>query len=42
MKIVVLDAYSVVGSDMNLDFLKKYDDVTIYDTTKREQLIQRC
>ena len=42
MKIVVLDAYSVVGSDMNLDFLKKYDDVKIYDTTKREQLIQRC
>lgn len=42
MKIVVLDSYSLIGDGMKMDFLDKYDDVTIYDVTKRQQIIERA
>ncbi len=40
MKIVVLDAYSIVYNDLSFDFLKDYD-ASIYDFTSPEEVVSR-
>ena len=40
MKIVVLDA-KTLGCDVDLDILKEFGELTVYDTTKYEETIQR-
>jgi len=40
MKIVVLDAYSIVYNDLSFDFLKDYD-ASIYDFTSSEEVVSR-
>lgn len=43
MKIVNLDGYTTNPGDLSWDFLKQYtDDVTVYDRTKPEQIVQRA
>ena len=41
MRIVVLDAATVVDGDVNLDFLQAFGEVTVYDLTPPEQAAQR-
>ena len=43
MKIVNLDGYTTNPGDLSWDFLKRYtDDVTVYDRTMPEQIVQRA
>jgi glycerate dehydrogenase len=42
MKIVVLDGYTVNPGDMSWDELKKLGDVTVYDQTTPDKLIERA
>lgn len=41
MRIVVTDAATVVGNGIDLEFLKEFGDVTVYDLTAPEELIPR-
>ena len=41
MHIVVADAATVVGNGIDLEFLKEFGEVTVYDLTSPEQLIPR-
>ena len=41
MHIVVLDAATVVGGGITLDFLREFGQVTAYDLTSPEQVIDR-
>ena len=41
MRIVVADAATVVGGGIDLEFLKEFGEVTVYDLTAPEQLIPR-
>lgn len=41
MKIVVLDSHAVLSGDMNLDRLKEFGEVVIYDRTPAELTAQR-
>ena len=41
MKIVILDAYSTNPGDLNWDALKKLGDLTAYDRTPKDQIVQR-
>ena len=41
MKIVVLDGHAVNPGDLSWDFLKAYGEVTVYDFTAQEQVIDR-
>lgn len=43
MKIVNLDGYTTNPGDLSWDFLKKYsDDITIYDRTAPEEVVERA
>lgn len=42
MKIVVLDAFTLLGNDLDFDMLSNFGDVTIYDRTPKELVIKRC
>jgi len=43
MKIVILDSYTTNPGDLSWDFLKKYsDDITIYERTAKEEIIERA
>ncbi|PKQ45375.1 D-2-hydroxyacid dehydrogenase [Confluentibacter flavum] len=42
LKIVVLDGYTLNPGDLNWDSLKKLGDVTIYDRTPSNLILQRC
>jgi len=42
MKIVILDGYTLNPGDLNWDELKKLGDVTIYDRTPVEQVVERA
>lgn len=41
MRIVVLDAATVVGGGIDLEFLKEFGEVTVYDLTPPEQMAER-
>ncbi len=41
MRIVVLDAETVVGNGITLDCLQEFGEVTVYDLTAPEQVIER-
>ena len=41
MHVVVADAATVVGNGIDLEFLKEFGEVTVYDLTAPEQLIPR-
>jgi len=41
MRIVVADAATVVGGGIDLEFLKEYGEVTVYDLTPPEELVAR-
>lgn len=42
MKLVVLDCYTAVSTDLSLDCLKEFsDDITLYDRTKPEDTVKR-
>ena len=41
MHVVVADAATVVGNGIDLEFLKEFGEVTVYDLTSPEQLIPR-
>lgn len=41
MRIVVTDAATVVGNGIDLEFLKEFGEVTVYDLTPEDQLIPR-
>lgn len=41
MRIVVTDAATVVGGGINLDFLKEFGEVVIYDLTPPDRLVER-
>ena len=41
MRIVVADAATVVGNGIDLEFLKEFGEVTVYDLTPEDQLIPR-
>lgn len=41
MRIVVTDAATVVGNGIDVEFLKEFGEVTVYDLTSDEQLIPR-
>ena len=41
MHIVVTDAETVVGGGIDVEFLKEFGQVTVYDLTVPEQLIPR-
>ena len=41
MRIVVLDAATVVGNGVDLEFLKEFGEVTVYDLTAPEQMVER-
>ena len=42
MKIVMLDAYTTNPGDLSWDSFNKYGEVTIYDRTPTEKVIERC
>ena len=42
MKIVNLDGYSTNPGDLSWDMLNKYGDVTVYERTKPEEIIERA
>ncbi len=42
MKIVMLDAYTTNPGDLSWDFLNDYGDVTIYDRTPAEKIVERA
>ena len=41
MKIVVLDAHAVNPGDLSWDFLNAYGEVTVYDTTPANKVVER-
>ena len=41
MRIVVADAATVVGNGIDVEFLKEFGEVTVYDLTPEDQLIPR-
>ena len=41
MRIVVADAATVVGGGIDLEFLKEFGEVTVYDLTAPEELVSR-
>lgn len=41
MRIVVADAATVVGNGIDLEFLKEFGEVTVYDLTAPEELVAR-
>ena len=41
MKIVILDAYTANPGDLSWDGLRKYGDLTVYDRTAPEQVLER-
>jgi glycerate dehydrogenase len=42
MKIVVLDGYTLNPGDLSWDELKKFGEVTVYDRTPAEQVVERA
>lgn len=42
MKIVVLDGYTLNPGDLSWDALNQLGDVTLYDRTLAEQIVERC
>lgn len=41
MKIVILDGYTLNPGDLSWDSLKEFGDVTIYDRTPKEKIVER-
>lgn len=41
MNIVILDAYTIMQEDLNFDFLKSLGNLTIYERTKENEIIER-
>ena len=41
MRIVVLDAATVVGNGIDLEFLHEFGEVTVYDLTPPEWMVER-
>ena len=42
MKIVILDGATAKGKELDFDFLNQFGDVTYYDTTSKEDVLQRA
>ena len=42
MKIVILDAYTVNPGDLNWDELAKLGELSVYERTKPEEILERC
>lgn len=42
MKIVILDGYTTNSSDLSWDSIKQLGDLTVYDRTSNDQIINRC
>ena len=42
MKIVVLDGYTENPGDLSWDDLKALGDLTVYDRTAADQIVNRC
>lgn len=42
MKTVILDGYTANPGDLSWDGLKKFGDLTVYERTKREELLERA
>lgn len=42
MKIVMLDGFTTNPGDLSWDFLNEYGDVTVYDRTPADKIIERC
>lgn len=42
MKIVILDGYTTNPGDLSWDWMQVYGEVTVYDRTKKEDIIPRC
>lgn len=42
MKIVILDGYTTNPGDLSWDWLCEYGALTVYDRTKKEEIIPRC
>ncbi len=42
MEIVILDGATVAANDLNFSVLEKFGDLTVYDFTAPEEIIERC
>lgn len=42
MKIVILDGFTTNPGDLSWDWLREYGELTVYDRTKKEEIISRC
>lgn len=42
MKIVILDGFTTNPGDLSWDWLREYGELTVYDRTKKEEIIPRC
>lgn len=42
MKIVILDGFTTNPGDLSWNWLRAYGEVTVYDRTKKEDIIPRC
>ena len=42
MKIVILDGYTTNSGDLSWDSIKQLGDLTVYDRTSNDQIINRC
>ena len=41
IKLTILDGHAVNPGDLPWDFLKKYADITVYERTPQDQVIER-
>lgn len=42
MKIVILDGVTTNPGDLSWDWLREYGELTVYDRTKKEEIVPRC
>ena len=42
MKLVILDAFAANPGDLSWDFLREYGELTVYDRTPAEKILERC
>lgn len=42
MQIVILDGFTTNPGDLSWDWLREYGELTVYDRTKKEEIIPRC
>lgn len=42
MKIVILDGFTTNPGDLSWDWLREYGELTVYDRTKKEEILPRC